>query len=114
MSRAKARQGLSRGATLTHMGVVCFVYIGELANGWLYVGVTKNLDRRSLEHLLGNSIRTTRIFGFKRLLYSEPHSTLSAARRREIQIKKWSRAKKLALASGDVAELHRLATRRQR
>ena len=96
------------------MGVVYYVYIAELANGWLYVGVTKHLDRRALEHELGNSIRTTRVFGFKRLLYSEPHSTLSSARRREIQIKKWSRAKKLALIAGDVAELHRLAKRRQR
>ncbi len=95
------------------MGSAWFVYIAELANGWLYVGVTRNLDRRTLEHELGSSIRTTRILGFKRLLYSKPHSTLSSARRREIQLKKWSRAKKLALVSGDMAELHRLAKRRQ-
>ena len=113
MSRAKARQGLSRGATLTHVSVVHYVYIAELANGWLYVGVTRHLERRALEHELGSSIRTTRIFGFRRLLYSEPHSTLSSARRREIQFKNWSRAKKLALVAGDMTELHRLAKRRQ-
>jgi putative endonuclease len=109
MSRAKARQGLNRGATLTHMGAVYYVYIAELANGWLYVGVTKNLDRRAVEHELGRSIRTTRIFGFKQLLYTERHATLALARRREIRLKKWSRAKKLALAAGNLAELKRLA-----
>jgi putative endonuclease len=62
------------------MVVVYYVYIAELANGRLYVGVTRDLHRRSLEHELGRSIRTTRIFGFKRLLYSKPHSTLSSAR----------------------------------
>ena len=86
-----------------------WVYIAELGDGRLYVGVTNNPDRRIIEHQLGTSIRTTRIFGFKKLLYVEPHPSLASARKREQQLKKWTRAKKLALAIGDVQTLKRLA-----
>ena len=89
-----------------------WVYIAELGDGRLYVGVTNNPDRRAVEHKIGTSIRTTRIFGFKKLLYVEPHPDLASARKREQQLKKWSRAKKLALATGDVEALKRLARSR--
>jgi predicted GIY-YIG superfamily endonuclease len=39
-----------------------WVYIAELSDGRLYVGITNNPDRRAIEHRIGNSIRTTRIF----------------------------------------------------
>ena len=87
----------------------CHVYIAELGKGRLYVGVTNNPDRRAIEHSLGISVRTTRVFGFKRILYLDPHPTLSSARKREIQIKRWTRAKKMALASGDIQSLRRLS-----
>jgi predicted GIY-YIG superfamily endonuclease len=38
---------------------------------------------------------------------------LGAARKRENQIKRWSRAKKEALISGNLARLHSLAIRRK-
>jgi putative endonuclease len=85
------------------------VYIAELADGRLYVGVTNSIDRRSLEHRLGNSIRTTRVFGFRGIVYTEPHSSLPSARRREQQLKGWSHAKKLALANGDLDRLKNLS-----
>ncbi len=86
-----------------------WVYIAELGDGRLYVGITNNLDRRKLEHELGNSVRTTRIFGFRRILYTEPHPTLLSARGREQQLKGWTRAKKIALASGNLRDLKALA-----
>src|SRR5262245_2961379 len=86
-----------------------WVYIAELGDGRLYVGLTNDPDRRAIEHQLGTSIRTTRIFGFRGILYLEPHPNLASARKREQQLKRWSRAKKLALASGDTEELKRLA-----
>ncbi|HEX7899265.1 MAG TPA: GIY-YIG nuclease family protein [Planctomycetota bacterium] len=91
----------------------CWVYIAELGDGRLYVGVTNNPDRRVIEHQLGTSIRTTRIFGFRKLLYLEPHSDLTSARGREQQLKGWSRAKKLALIAGDVSRLKELSRSRQ-
>lgn len=86
-----------------------WVYIAELGDGRLYVGITNNPDRRVIEHQLGTSIRTTRIFGFRKLLYLEPHPDLTSARKREQQLKRWTRAKKLALAAGDAESLKRLA-----
>jgi putative endonuclease len=90
-----------------------FVYIAELGDGRLYVGVTINPDRRMIEHELGISIRTTRIFGFRKLLFTELHPDLASARRREAQLKKWTRAKKLALIAGDKVLLKDLARSRQ-
>lgn len=90
-----------------------WVYIAELGDGRLYVGITNNPDRRAIERQIGSSIRTTRIFGFKKLLYQEPHPDLASARKREQQVKKWSRAKKLALIAGNKILLKELARSRQ-
>jgi predicted GIY-YIG superfamily endonuclease len=85
------------------------VYILRLRGGQLYVGSTNNLARRLAEHHAGTACRTTAIFGPVEFLYSEVHPDRSSAMRRERQIKGWSRAKKLALSQGDLAELKRLA-----
>ena len=90
------------------------VYIAELDDGRLYVGITHDLDRRILEHQLGSSTRTTRIYGFQRMLYTEPHPSLESAAKRERQLKRWSHARKLALMNGDSDELKRLARCRNR
>ena|SRR5688572_14350639 len=92
--------------------LACWVYIAELGDGRLYVGVTNNPERGILEHQSGESIRTTRVFGFKTLLYLESHPNLASARKREQQLKGWTRAKKLALARGDMEALKRLSLRR--
>jgi predicted GIY-YIG superfamily endonuclease len=46
------------------------------------------------------------------LLYTESFESEQDAMRREMQIKHWSRAKKSALAEGDVQALKKLAKRR--
>jgi predicted GIY-YIG superfamily endonuclease len=56
--------------------------------------------------------RTSRIFKAGKILYVEPHPDRASAAKREVQIKKWSRAKKMALIEGDIEELKRLAKRR--
>ena len=89
-----------------------WVYIAELGDGRLYVGITRDPDRRMREHQLGASTRTTRIFGFRKLLYLEPHKDLTSGRKREQQLKGWTRAKKLALVSGDLDALKRLSRSR--
>jgi predicted GIY-YIG superfamily endonuclease len=45
--------------------------------------------------------------------YTEEFATLGDARKRENQIKRWSRAKKGALIAGNCAKLHALAVRRK-
>jgi predicted GIY-YIG superfamily endonuclease len=85
------------------------VYILRLRDGQFYVGSTEDLTRRLTEHRAGTASRTTALLGPVELIFSEPHPDRSSAVRRERQIKGWSRAKKLALIKGDLAELKRLA-----
>lgn len=89
-----------------------FVYILRLNDDRLYVGHSNNPPRRHAEHGQGKGCRTTGIFGAGEIIYVEEHPDRPSAARRERQIKGWTRAKKLALAAGNLSELHDLATRR--
>jgi predicted GIY-YIG superfamily endonuclease len=60
----------------------------------LYIGVTENLDDRIAAYNGGKGAEWTRTHHGAHLPYSEPHLTLGSARKRELQLKKWSRAKK--------------------
>lgn len=75
-----------------------FVYLLECEDGSLYTGVTTNVERRFAEHRLGIGSRFTRARKAKRIIYSEPQPDRSMAQKREAEIKKWPRAKKLALS----------------
>ena len=90
-----------------------YVHILEMLTGHLYVGTTHDLKRRILDHAKGIDHRTTRLGGYKRLLYTEESPDRLSALRRERQLKGWSRAKKLALIRGDLPLVHRLAKRRR-
>ena len=87
-----------------------YLYILQMADGRLCVGVTNNLQRRGSQHDQGDiATRTTRVFGSGPILYQEKLPDLKSALKRERQIKRWSGVKKLALINGDLAELKRLA-----
>jgi putative endonuclease len=62
----------------------------------LYIGVATNLPRRLAEHRNGEVIHTAK-YRIDRLIYAEPYETAPDAIAREKQLKKWSRAKKIAL-----------------
>lgn len=85
------------------------VCILRLSNGQLYVGSTDNLARRLAEHQAGTGCRTTAMFLPVELVYSEVHPDRSSAIERERQLKRWSKAKKLALIDGNATELKRLS-----
>jgi predicted GIY-YIG superfamily endonuclease len=87
------------------------VYILEMLTGHLYVGSTSNLKRRLLDHAKGFGHMTTRLGGYKRLVYTESFPDRLSAIRREHQIKGWTKAKKLALANDNLTELKKLARR---
>lgn len=75
-----------------------FVYILECTDGTLYIGSTNNLEKRLREHNnLKSGAHYTKIRRPVTLKYSEPQASLSEARKRESELKKWPRAKKLAL-----------------
>ena len=75
-----------------------YVYILETKDKRLYTGITNDVDRRMIMHKEGKGARFTRIFGFKKFLYAEVCGKSRAqALKREREIKKFSREKKLAL-----------------
>ena len=76
-----------------------FVYLLECENGALYTGITTDLARRFAEHAAGKGGRYTRAHPPVRIAYSEKQPDRSAALKREAEIKRWTRAEKLALVS---------------
>lgn len=76
---------------------VWYVYILECEDGTLYTGVTTDIARRLEEHKNGEGAKYTRSRGAKRIVYTETCESRSSASRREAEIKKLPRSKKLAL-----------------
>ena len=95
---------LSRGTAL--------VYILRLRSGALYFGCSDDAETRFIEHAKGTACRTTAIDPPRSLLWVEAQPDFSTARRREAQIKKWSRAKKEALITHDISRLKALSRSR--
>ena len=75
-----------------------YVYIlASHRNGTLYVGVTRDLQRRWYEHQENLTPGFTSRYGVKRLVWFEEHALLTAAIQREKNIKKYPRRWKLNL-----------------
>ena len=85
------------------------VYILRCNDGSYYVGVTNDLEARLALHNSGQGPKFTALRRPVELVYAEPCDTLAAARRREIQVKKWTRVKKEALIASRPATLKRLS-----
>ncbi|MFT6845113.1 MAG: putative endonuclease [Flavobacteriales bacterium] len=86
-----------------------FVYILECSNGSFYTGSTKNISVRLTEHQEGRGSRYTEKFLPVTLVYLEEYQRIDDAYYRELQIKGWRRAKKLALINGNPDLLPALA-----
>lgn len=87
-----------------------WVYMVRCNDGSFYIGMTGDIELRIAQH---NAGEFPSCFTFARrpveLVYSADFRDANDAIRWEKQIKKWSRAKKAALACGDFEELRRLA-----
>ena len=79
------------------MRPVFFVYILSSLSGTLYVGLTDDLPLRMMQHKNGEYDGFTKKYEVNRLMYYEGFTDSNAAAAREKQIKKYSRAKKIAL-----------------
>ena len=75
-----------------------FLYIIECRTSELYVGIAQDVNRRVEEHNKGRACRYTKYRKPVRLVHFEPCGDYTAARKRERQVKRFSKAKKLALA----------------
>ncbi len=74
-----------------------FVYLLRCADGTLYTGWTYNVAQRLQAHQAGRGARYTRTRLPVTLLYQERLPSRRAAMKREMEIKQWNRARKLAL-----------------
>lgn len=77
------------------------VYILQCSDNSLYTGYTNNLPNRLKKHNSGRGAAYTRSRLPVKIVYQESHLTKSSAMKREIEIKKWKRVKKLALIKND-------------
>jgi len=86
-----------------------FVYIIRRLDDTLYIGVSGSLKQRVGSHKSGKGAEWIKAHPGAHVVYAESHATLGTARRREIQLKGWTRAKKEALIAGDLATLKNLS-----
>lgn len=85
-----------------------FVYILLCDQKNYYVGLTSNISNRLRSHKAKENIATKEFTDIKPI-YTEKYQTRKEAEKREIQIKKWSKAKKKALVEGDIELLKKLS-----
>lgn len=76
---------------------VYYVYILQCRDKSLYTGITNDLRRRLEEHKRGIASAYTRSHGADRIMYKEKIGERGAALRREAELKKWPRARKMEL-----------------
>jgi len=75
-----------------------YVYIlASKRNGTLYIGVTNDVVRRTLEHREGLAPGFTKKYGIGILVYYEIFEDIKAAIHRESQLKKYKREWKINL-----------------
>ena len=71
-----------------------WLYILRLKSGNLYIGATTDLVQRNKDHIDGRACRTTRLDPPVALVNLEGFQNYPEARKREAQVKRWTRAKK--------------------
>ncbi len=77
-----------------------FFYIVRCRDDSLYSGITVDLEGRLREHNKGTGAKYTSGRRPVTLVYRERYDNVSKARKRELQIKGWSKAKKERLIEG--------------
>ena len=73
-----------------------FVYILLCADNSLYTGASNDPEGRFEQHKSGKGSKYTRSHKPLKIIYQEQLPTKSEALKREIEIKSWSRNKKIA------------------
>jgi putative endonuclease len=89
-----------------------YMYMLSCADGTTYVGSTVDLERRLAQHQAGEGAAYTRTRRPVRLIHVEEYVRIDDAFAREKQVQNWGRAKRLALAAGDVDALAKASRKR--
>ena len=71
-----------------------FFYLARCADESLYAGTCVDLDARLEKHNAGTGAKYTRSRRPVRIVYFEEFPTISEARRREAEVKQWSKSEK--------------------
>ncbi len=71
-----------------------FFYLARCDDGSLYAGTCVDLAKLEQKHNSGSGAKYTRSRRPVRIVYNEEHESLSEARRREAEVKKWSKERK--------------------
>lgn len=79
-----------------------YCYILRCSDESYYVGVAEDPQRRCDEHNSGKGADWTARRLPVEIVWTEAHDSLSSARTRENQLKRWSHVKKAALVSGSL------------
>lgn len=74
-----------------------FLYIIHCTDDSLYTGITTDVERRLRQHANGSGAKYFRGRAPQKLVYVEGGHTRSSAARREVEVKRMSREKKIAL-----------------
>jgi len=90
---------------LVYNQLMYFVYMIKNLFGKLYIGVSQNPQARLHDHNHKQGAKFTKHTPTLEIVFLEPHQTLTDARKREIQIKKWRRDKKEMLIDRYVRKL---------
>ena len=77
-----------------------YFYIVRCKDNSLYSGIATDVKDRVREHNSGNGAKYTFSRRPVTLVYSERHNNVSEARKRELQVKEWTRIKKERLIVG--------------
>ncbi len=75
------------------------VYVLKLKDGSLYTGIARDVERRLEAHNAGKGSKAVRSRRPAKVVYTQAFRTMSAALKREAEIKGWKRADKLALVA---------------
>jgi putative endonuclease len=116
-SQAVKRDDLTSLQTLEPPSPVeshAFVYILACSDAALYIGTASDLAVRLRQHGEPKGAKFTRHHPGGRLVYFEGPFPIATALRRERQLKRWSRAKKLALIQNQTTVLMLLSQSRER
>lgn len=83
-----------------------FVYITKCKDNSFYIGISPNVPKRIKKHNSGTGSKSLLKKLPVSLLYTEKYPNKSEARKREIQLKKWSRKKKQWLIDRSIITQH--------
>ena len=79
-----------------------FVYIIHCSDDTLYTGISTDIERRYAQHASNQGAKYFRGRKPKKLVYQESGYNRSAATKRELEIKKLSRADKFQLIAAQI------------